>query len=385
MDNTAMGYTCGAAAERITAFLGFSCRGANPVVTFRNPFALANGTMPVLELLIVAGAAWALAHAWRRWRREGDPVNLSLWFASVVYLAVVEPPLYFPEWFGLSKYVGFIFAHNVFTVQFMYDRLPLYIVCFYPAISQLAYEVVRALGVFARRGPLIGALTAGFSCQVFYEIFDQLGPQLKWWAWNPADRMINAPALDSVPMTSMVLFASVSFAAMTYLVVRLAGTGRGDGGEAAIRSGWQVAWRTVVAGVLTPLAMLIVSAPAGPFEAAGQTGIRRAVLGAELAVIWIVGLYLLYDAVRAIRAREVAPAPSPAFARIYPGAYLVVLAALWAVALPAYLASKNGVTPQDTPAGGLWYSAACAVVCAVMIAAVRRATAAPERTAAVRT
>lgn len=361
-----MGYTCGAAAERITAKLGFACQGANPVVTFRNPFTLSNGTMPVLELLIVAGAVWALVHAWRRWRRDGDPVNLTLWFASVVYLAVVEPPLYFPEWFGLQKYTGFIFAHNVFTVQFMYDRLPLYIVCFYPAFSQLAYEIVRALGVFARRGPFLGAVTVAFASQVFYEIFDQLGPQLKWWAWNPGDQLINSPTLASVPLNSVLLYASVSFAAVTYFAVRLSGTGRG--------AGWQIAWRAIVAGILAPVTMMIFSAPTAPFGAASQAGIRGAILGAELAVVWLAGLYLLFDAWRAIRAGKVTPARSSLFARVYPAVYLVVLVGLWAVALPAWFAAKNGITPQGTPVGSLWYVALCVVASAGIIVAAHRAS-----------
>ena len=91
--------------------------------------------MPLLELVIIGGAVFALVHAVRR-LRAGDPINLALWFASLVYLFVTEPPLYFPEWFGLDEQYGFIFAHNLFTVQFMWDRLPLYIVAFYPAISR---------------------------------------------------------------------------------------------------------------------------------------------------------------------------------------------------------------------------------------------------------
>ncbi len=365
-----MDHTCDATAERIAEGLGFSCRDAHPVVSFRNPFDLANGTMPVLELLIVGGAVFALVHAWRRWRRDGDPVNIALWFASVVYLAVIEPPLYFPGWFGLEEHVGFIFSHNVFTVQFMYDRLPLYIVAFYPAISQLAYELVRALGVFARRGPLIGSLTVAFACQVFYEVFDHLGPQLKWWAWNPDNEMINQPALASVPMNSMLLFASVSFGAMTYLVVRLVGERDGRGAL----TGGQVAWRTVVAGAVTPLTMVVVSAPSGAFRGEDQSGIQRAIIGAELAVVWIVGLYLLVDAWRAVRAGAAAPAASPLFARTYPAAYLGVHVVLWLVALPAYFASTGGVTEEGTPIGSLWYAVLCTVAATGFILAALRAT-----------
>lgn len=375
-----MGYTCDPVAERVAEKLGFSCHHARPFVTVRDPFDLANGTMPVLELLIIGGAVFALVHAWRRWRRDGDPVNISLWFASVVYLAVIEPPLYFPGWFGLEKQVGFIFSHNVFTVQFMYDRLPLYIVAFYPAISQLAYELVRALGVFARRGPLAGAVAVAFACQVFYEIFDQLGPQLKWWAWNPGNTMINRPALASVPMNSMLLFASVSFGAMTYLVVRLVGAKAGRSAP----PGRSVAWRTVVAGAVTPLAMVIASAPSGAFRGDDRLGVQRGILSAELALVWIAGLYLVADAVRAARAGGAEPVASPGFVRIYPVLYLAVLVVLWLVALPAYFAATGGVTEQGTPVGSLWYSALCAVAAAGLILAVPRVNASRPAAEAVR-
>jgi hypothetical protein len=364
-----MDYTCDSAAERLADRLGFSCHDADPVVDLRNPLGLESGTMPVLELLVIGGAVFALVHAWRRWRRDGDPINIALWFASVVYLAVIEPPLYFPGWFGLEEHVGFIFSHNVFTVQFMYDRLPLYIVAFYPAMSQLAYELVRALGVFARRGPLIGSVAVAFACQVFYEIFDHLGPQLKWWAWNTGNEMINEPALASVPMNSMLLFASVSFGAMTYLVVRLVGDGDGRGTP----SGRQIGLRTVLAGAVTPLAMIIVSAPSGAFRGEDRLGIQRAVLGTELAAVWIVGLYLLADAWRSARA-DAAPVASPLFAQIYPALYLGVHVVLWVIALPAYLASADGITEQGTPTGSLWYAALCAVAATGFIVAVLRAT-----------
>lgn len=374
-----MSFSCDSAAERLAGRLGFSCHDADPIVDFRNPFGLESGTMPFLELLIIGGAVFALVHAWRRWRRDGDPVNISLWFASLVYLAVIEPPLYFPSWFGLEEHVGFIFSHNVFTVQFMYDRLPLYIVAFYPALSQLAYEVVRVLGVFARRGLLLGSLAVAFTCQVFYEIFDQLGPQLKWWAWNPGNEMINEPALASVPMNSMFLFASVSFGAMTYLVVRLVGVKDGRG----TLTGRQVSLRTVAAGVLTPLAMTVAGLPSNVFRGGDHLGIQQAILGAELALVWIVGLYLLADAWRA-RRTDPAPVASPLFAQTYPALYLGVHIVLWLVALPAYFAAANGITEQGTPIGSLWYTVLCTVAATGLIVAVLRATMSRQTTEPVR-
>ncbi|UQA97131.1 hypothetical protein [Streptomyces halobius] len=364
-----MAYSCDSAAERLAERLGFSCHDANPVVDFRNPFGLENGTMPFLELLVIGGAVFALVHGWRRWRRDGDPVNISLWFASVVYLTVIEPPLYFPGWFGLEEHVGLIFSHNVFTVQFMYDRLPLYIVAFYPALSQLAYELVRALGVFARRGPLAGSLAVAFVCQAFYEIFDQLGPQLKWWAWNPGNKMINEPALASVPMNSMFLFASVSFGGMTYLVIRLVGAKDGRG----TLTGRRISLRTVAAGALTPLAMAIAGVPSNAFRGGDQVGIQRAILGAELALVWIVGLYLLADAWRA-RRTDPAPVASPLFVWTYPALYLGVHFVLWLIALPAYFAAADGITEQGSPIGSLWYTALCTVAATGLTVAALRAT-----------
>lgn len=303
-----MSATCDPAAEALTRGLGFDCHDVNPVMSLNNPFELAHWTQPLLELLIIGGAIFALLLAVRRLRRDGDATNLALWLGSLVYLAVVEPPLYFPEWFGLDEIYGFIFAHNEFTVQFMYDRLPLYIVAFYPAITALAYEVVRAFGVFARRGPAVGAVCVAFVAQVFYETFDHLGPELKWWAWNEANAEVNHPMFASVPMTSMLIFASVSLAFLTYLVVRLAKL--------------PLLLRAVVAGVLTPLGMVVASIPSGIFR--GNIEAQAWVLGIELALVWLVGGWFLLREVRQPRHE-----PLNRFVAIFPAAFLGVHAIFW--------------------------------------------------------
>jgi hypothetical protein len=353
-----MSTACGPDAEAVTRGLGFDCHDVSPVVSVRPPWALAHWTMPLLELLIVGGAVFALVHALRR-RREGDPVNLALWWASLVYLFVTEPPLYFPEWFGLDRLYGFIFAHNEFTVQFMADRLPLYIVAFYPAISQLAYELVRSLGIFRSRGPFAGAVAVAFVCQIFYEVFDHLGPQLKWWAWNPGNRIVNHPALASVPMTSMLLFASVSFGALTYLVVRLA-----DGP----RRGWPLALRTLVAGVLTPPAMAIAGIPSGLFD--GNTTAQAWILGIELGLVWLAGAWIIGTN------RSERP-PRSAFARTYPAVYLGAMAVCWIGALPAYFGAHDGVTADGTPIGSGPYALACFAAAGLVLVALYRKARAP--------
>ncbi|MFI5592186.1 hypothetical protein ACIA5G_44555 [Amycolatopsis sp. NPDC051758] len=353
-----MSAECGPEAEAVTRGLGFDCHDVAPVVSVRPPWTLAHWTMPLLEVLIVGGAIFALVHALRRYR-AGDPVNLALWWASLVYLFVTEPPLYFPEWFGLDKQYGFIFAHNEFTVQFMADRLPLYIVAFYPVISQLAYEVVRSLGIFRRRGPFAGSVAVAFACQVFYEVFDHLGPQLKWWAWNPGNHIVNHPALAAVPMTSMLLFASVSMGAMTYLVVRLAG---------GPRRGWSLGWRTLVAGVLTPPTMAIAGIPSSLFT--GNVTAQAWVLGAELALLWFAGAWIV---VAHLRSPDRGPdVPLAAFARCYPAIYLGGMAVCWIGALPAYLAAHDGVTADGTPIGSGPYALACFLGAGLLLAALYR-------------
>jgi hypothetical protein len=348
---------CGPGAEAVTRELGFDCHDVSPVVSVRFPWELDNWTMPLLEVTIIGGAVFALVHAIRR-HRAGDPTNLALWFASLVYLFVTEPPLYFPEWFGLDQVYGFIFAHNRFTVQFMWDRLPLYIVAFYPAFSQLAYELVRSLGIFDRRGALTGSVAVAFTCQVFYEVFDHIGPQLQWWAWNMDNDIVNHPALASVPMNSMVLFASVSMGAMTYLVVRLA-------------SRWPLVPSILVAGVLTPPTMAIAGIPASFFK--GNSTVQAWVLGVELALLWLVGSWIV---VSHLRSTDRAPDVST-FARYYPAAYLGAMAVIWLSALPAYLAADNGVTTDGTPIGSGPYALACFAGAGLLLIALHRRRTAP--------
>ncbi len=354
-----MSGTCDSAAEQVTRNLGFDCHHVSPIVSVHNPFELAGWTMPILELVVIAGAVYGFVHARRR-LRAGDPTNMAIWFASLVYLFVTEPPLYFPEWFGLDSQYGFIFAHNIFTVQFMWDRLPLYIIAIYPALSQLVYELVRVLGIF-RRGAVVGSVAVAFVYQVFYEVFDQLGPQLKWWAWNDANTKVNHPALASVPMTSMLLFASVSFGVLTYLVVRLTGS-RDAAGEP--RRGWSLTWRIVLAGVLSPPAMAVAGIPAAVFGGDHPNIHAQAwIIGIELGLIWLAGAWVLITQVH----RGVQPEPMTAFARVYPAIYLAVLAVLWLSALPAYLDARDGITKDGTPVGSGPYAIACFVAAAAVL------------------
>ncbi|BBZ02515.1 hypothetical protein MCHIJ_19520 [Mycolicibacterium chitae] len=369
---------CTEAFDRIAIPLGeFSCRDAPAVLHLRDPLGLAGPTLPIIELMMVFGAVLALWWSIRRLRRDGDPVNLVLWCATVVYLFVIEIPLYFPNVFGIQDFLGVVFVHNAFTVQFLFDRLPLYIVALYPALITLSYEIVRVLGVFRRRhGAVVGAACVGVVHHVFYEIFDQLGPQLRWWAWDTENPM-NRPMFASVPLTSVVIFAALGPFVVTLLTQFLVARRVADRplGGAALW-GW-----TVLIGALVPVGLAVLGAPFSALSALGPDNVRAqaVVLTAELVVLAAIAVPALVTQYR--RGQPVDDAEPNAFLRIFGPVYLLTLGALWLVALPAYFGAQNGITADGTPTGSLAYAALCFVAGAVVLAAALkvRAGAAPLR------
>lgn len=364
-----MAQQCNPTFDGIARALGdFTCHDAPAFLHLRNPFELSNWTLPVLELMMVAGAVLALLWSIRRWRRDGDPTNLALWFATVIYLFVIEIPLYFPNVTGVEGQLGVVFAHNVFTVQFLFERLPLYIVALYPAVVTLAYEVVRSLGVFRDRGVLLGAVCVGFLHHCFYEVFDQLGPQLRWWAWN-TDNPLNRPMLDSVPMTSVFIFATLGPIVVTVLVLMLVGR------KAATPEGLAapgLAWRTVLAGVLVPPSIAVLCIPTSVFGGENpNTAAQAVVFAVELVIVAAVAVPIL------IRQWSRNQAARNGFVVVFGPIYLAVLALLWVTALPAYFAATDGVTADGTPTGNLLYAAVCfavAVVAVLSVSVVRAAS-----------
>ena len=93
---------CSPTFAKLAQSLGFSCDTAGGPVEVRNPFALENWTLPVLEATVVVGAVVALVYAIIRLRRHGDATNLTIWFGAIAYLFIIEPPLYFPAAFGIA-------------------------------------------------------------------------------------------------------------------------------------------------------------------------------------------------------------------------------------------------------------------------------------------
>lgn len=367
---------CAPTFERLARSLGFSCEDAGGLVEFRNPFGLENATLPVLELTVITGAVLALVYAVQRLRRHGDATNLVLWFGAIAYLLVIEPPLYFPAAFGIDGHVDTMFAHNVFSVDFLWGRLPLYIVAIYPMMATVAFEIVRCLGVFRRYGAVIGAVCVGFVHHAFYEVFDHLGPQLRWWEWS-VDNPLNQPMFDSVPMGSVVVFAALWPTSLAFCVQLLVGR-HADRGQRF--TGAQLVWRTVAVGLLASLGTGILPLPAtiaGALSHGRWQGIGYA---AELFVIVAVAVPVLFVQWQRLRVDPDTTGRyrNPLILR-YATAYLIVMAALWGAALPAYFGAVDGLTANGDPIGSLWYATACFVAGGLCVAAAASVTPKPAK------
>lgn len=352
---------CPDVADELTRELGgFDCSGS-PLVELRDPFSLTHWSQPIVELVMIAGAVYALWWAVSRLRAHGDPTSLALWMGAVVYLFVNEPPLYFPNKFGLMETVGLNFVHNVFTVTLVYDRMPLYIVALYGAVPMLAYEAVRALGIFQRFGLVAGGVSAGMVHSAFYEIFDHIGPQYSWWAWNE-DAPSNAVFFDSVPLGSTAMFSAITPAFLAYFVALF--VGRQTWAGRAPR-GWSLTWRTVLIGVLTPLAVVVVGSLISVQQAIGGGDTGTAVVYAvELTLVWVIGLVFV---VRAFLERRAAGNLTPSEPlRRYGWIYLAVFAGLWLSALPDYVGAEDGLTSDGAPVGNLPFVVLCFVVSAAV-------------------
>jgi hypothetical protein len=89
------------------------------------------------------------------------------------------------------------------------------------------------------------------------------------------------------------------------------------------------------------------------------------VLGLELAVIWLVGGWVV---LRDARGERGAGEPLSRFVRFYPVAFLIVHGLLWLSALPQFLAADDGVTAAGTPVGSGWYVLACFVAASGLLA-----------------
>lgn len=363
--------TCTAEFARLTAKMGGLHCDANPFITLTNPFALQHWTMPLIELTLVAGTIACLVHA-LRWRRtQGDASNLVIWFAGVVCLLLIEPFTYFPQWFGLEKSLGVTFAHNLFTVQFLYDRLPLYIVAMYPFFGYAAWVLVQRTGIFRRDNAFVGASCVAVAFLALYEVVDMVGPQFRWWVWNE-ELSTSVPTLFHVPYLNLQAFSVALPFAMAFVTLIFSKPGR--------IGGVIVARNVALVSILVWPILFLSSLPSLMLTMIGVS-VETARIVATWLLISAIGTVTAIAFVRAYRARRDDPAQIPRgasrdyFALGLVSVYLVVSAVCWIAALPDYFGAKDGFTASGARTGSLPFAIAmAAVVIALTVGAYRRTT-----------
>ncbi|MGE2815117.1 hypothetical protein ACQI5H_08230 [Mycobacterium heidelbergense] len=373
--------TCTADYERLARGLGgLRCDG-NPLITLTNPFGLQHWSMPVIEALLVVGAVACLIHA-LRWRREhGDSSNLVVWIASIFVLLMVEPIAYFPQWFGLERSLGLTFVHNQFSVQFLYDRLPLYIVAMYPVYTYISYVLIQRTGIFKRHNVIVGATCVAFTFHCLYEVVDTVGVQFRWWVWNE-ELSTSVPALGVVPYLNIQAFSlGVPFgiALLTLLV-----------SKRPAPSGWRVARNVLVVCLFTWPVMFLSSLPATLLNLVGVPIISARLVGtwlliAAAAALSAVVLAREYAARRSDSSRVPAGVERDYFALVCVVVYLVACVAFWGAALPDYLRADHGITPSGAPTGSLAYGVVTFVLSVALTAACYLATTSRARQGALAT
>lgn len=362
--------TCTAEFARLTAGMGGLNCDASPFVTFTNPLALQHWSMPLIELTLVAGLVASFVHA-VRWRRlRGDASNLVLWVSGIVCLLLIEPFTYFPQWFGLEKALGVTFVHNKFTVQFLYDRLPLYIVAMYPVFAYTAWVLVQRTGIFQRYHKLNGASCVTITFYALYEVIDMVGPQFRWWKWNE-DLPTSAPTFGHVPMLNMQAFSIAlpfAIALVTLAVSRPNRTG-----------GWIVARNVGAASLLVWPILFLSSLPSMLLTLAGVSVPTGRIISTWLLVA-VVASVAAHGFVGAYRARRADPGVVPNGVRndylglVFVVVYLVVGAVCWIDALPDYLSAVDGYTSGGARVGSFPFAVAMALVSAALTFGAYRAT-----------
>ncbi|OBH60190.1 hypothetical protein A5686_21595 [Mycobacterium sp. E2479] len=372
--------TCTAAFAKLAVHAPqLRCNG-NPLLKLHNPFTLQNWTLPVIELLMVGGAAACLVHGIRWFRRTGDASNLVVWFTGVVALLLIEPMAYFPQWFGVERFMGLTFAHNQFSIQFMFDRLPLYIVAMYPVYGYLSYVLVQRTGIFRKYHPVIGTICVTFVFHCLFEVVDTVAPQFRWWAWNTDSSAVPTavPALGVVPLMNIEAFTIGLPFGMALGVQALC--------KIPHRGGWTLLRDVVLVSLLVWPIQLLFSGPAFLLQAVGVNIVTARFILIWLSVI-VFGLVAFSVFLGAYRARLADPGLVPDAARrdffplAYTAIYLAVAAAFWAAGASENLHAVNGLTPGGAPVGSFAYGIITFGLSVVLIVACYGATTARAATA----
>ncbi len=193
----------------------------------------------------------------------------------------------------------------------------------------------------------------------FYEVFDQLGPQLKWWIWDYELPGMGDVTLASVPLFSLVNFSLVLPIAFAALAHALLGRRRPQLVPAVGKS--------LLVGLLTPVCGAILSVNLLVTRLDVQRG-ALATFGWAIAVLAVLFAFTAFWRTRS-RPLQIGDQTGLAtsYLPIFGLVYLVTLSALWAASIGDYLGADGGLTAHGTPTGSLPYTLGCVFVCAWLI------------------
>jgi len=157
------------------------------VVSFRNPMEVWEDN-PTFLLCEIVGVFWALLTLRHALRHGGRYVQL--WFTSILHGLAVESLSYIlPDIDNFWHYRG--------TIMFFNQRLPLYVIGFYPCLHYTTSVVAMRLKLSLWAEPFMVALA-----DLILDLpFDIMGIKLLWWSWHDSDPNI-FDRTYSVPWTS---------------------------------------------------------------------------------------------------------------------------------------------------------------------------------------
>ncbi len=168
------------------------------LIYFNSPSDLLSWSHLSIEMIIYSGVILALIHAFKSDKKEGGFAARLTLLNCFLYGLTIDI---------LSYYTVENFWHGEFSVMFLYNKLPLYIACFYPAFM---YHICSTIKRY-QFTPKVEAISAGFFGGLMYLIFDNLGPQMGWWIWQ-TDDPTTLPYVSSVPLTSYHWFFTFTMA-----------------------------------------------------------------------------------------------------------------------------------------------------------------------------
>ena len=256
------------------------------------------------------------------------------------------------------------FVHNLFSVQFFYDRMPLYIIAMYPVFGYISYVLVQRTGIFKNYNVVVGALSVAFVFHCLFEVVDTVGPQWKWWAWN-TQLSTSTPALGVVPYLNIQAFTIVlpfGLVLCTRLLCKV-----------PHRGGWVIARDVVIVSLLVWPLQFLAALPATVVGLLGGSldSARYISTWAYIALAAAVGGYAF---IGAYRARRADPSLVPDgvqceyFPLVYTAVYLICAAIFWIAGLPDYLVAHNGITPSGGQTGAHPYAVITFVLSVVLLA-----------------